>query len=102
MKTVTLNNIPDALHAAIEEQARQYQHSTEEYVLHLLRQAAGQEAGGTPQTLEAPVKEARRKTPLPLKDVFDAMPPEARLSDAEAEFLNNLRYNTSPDLRWPE
>jgi len=102
MKTLTLHNIPDALHAAIEAQARLHQRSVEEEMRHMLELATRRETEAA-ATVQPPLEEqaegSKRNT---LADLFDAIPAEYRLTKEESEFLNNLRYNTSANPRWPE
>jgi len=91
MKTITLHNIPDALHAAIEARARQHQRSVEDEMRHMLEQ------GMEPKPEEMPTPPVLRLSngqehPIrTLKDLCDAIPPEARLNADEVAFFNSLR-----------
>jgi len=77
MRTVTVRNVPDAVHRAIKTRAIQHARSTEAEIRHILEQAA-QPAGR-----------------LKLGSLIASIAQEAGgLSDAECAFLNNIRSKT--------
>jgi len=102
MQSITLHNLPDALRAVIEAQARLHQCSVEEEIRQLLEQATGplEQAATVAPPSPKGEQEVGQKCNV-LADLFEAIPPEYRLTREESEFLSNLRYNTSPNPQWP-
>jgi len=86
MQSITLHKLPDALRAVIEAQARLHQRSVEDEIQHMLEQAVMAVA----PTMADEQEEVQQRNIL--KDLFDAIPPEARLTDEEAEMFSNIRH----------